>query len=775
MKTIKFILLVIFISTATVFAQSPEAFKYQAAVRDNNGDLLINQNVGLRFTIRNTIPTGGILYRESHNVNTNDFGMVNINLGTGTVEAGVFANIPWGSSNKYLEVELDLAGGTSYTSMGTSQLLSVPYAMYAKEAESVPNDGDWMISGNDMYSTPSGNVGIGTNDPDAKLEVYKNAYIGGDGNVETNELVGTLGWYNNDANSLNQLVGGIDMLNTGNHWWDGSVQYLDASMIFNTMEDGVVDEAMRISHAGNLGIGMVPSEKLDVDGNIRAIAFIGDGSQLTGVSGSDNLGNHTATQNLNMANNRILNLANPSGSQDAATKFYVDNNGDNFGNHTATQTVNLANFGITNLLDPTNAQDAASKNYVDNNGDNLGSHLASQNLNMFNNRIINVTNPSAPQDAATKSYVDGLIGGDSDWGINGDHVYTGTGGSFPSGNVGIGTDNPTNAKLEISNAASVGIQVNNPGHNGMWMETPAVNGVYVNNPGYYGFAVDNSGLGGVFVDHSGEDGIFVNNSTKDGIALDNSGYWGIDINTTTFSGMRIQGTGTHGIDIYYPGQDGVQVTGATEDGITVSGANDDGVEVTDADDMGVYADATGTFAEWGIYTPDKIYGSNITTKSICTNGKNTGTYPLEVGDIVCISGGYDENVLFNGDSPIVHVEKISDQNTDRIFGVVEYKIKIRQEFDQNTSEVRNSFEYTDGIVGKDEYLSIVILGPADVKVSAKSSFLAGATLTSGNNGARKVKTTEVNGLKVAENVGTLGKALENSNGRGMIKIFVNCN
>ncbi|MCD4694623.1 MAG: hypothetical protein K8S16_00170, partial [Bacteroidales bacterium] len=493
-------------------------------------------------------------------------------------------------------------------------------------------------------------------------------------------------------------------------------------------------EKMRILHNGNVGIGVTnPTEKLEINGNVEAISFIGDGSQLTGISGSDNLGNHTATQNLNMAN-----------------------------------------YGITNLLNPTNPQDAATKYYVDNNGDNLGNHLATQILNLNGNRIINITNPSAPQDAATKSYVDGLVGTDSDWGINGDNVYTGTGGIYPSGNVGIGTDNPTNAKLEISNATGVGIRVNSPGHNGLWMETAAVNGIYVNTPGYYGFAVDNPGLGGVYVDQAGENGMYINNSTHDGIAIDNSGYWGIDINGTTFSGLRIQNTNCHGIDIYYPGNEGIQITDAAFNGLRVSGATYDGINVKGNDD-GVHAITTDYISEWGVYTPDKIRADMGYSGSKMNGiGKFIGSGTLEKGDLVCIAGGYDENVLGQKSLPVVYVNKANSGNSETIFGVVDYKVHVEEKSLEGQSGIDKSFRYEQGAVRNGDYLSIVVFGTADVKVNPSGHIQAGQTLTSGNSGARKVQTTEVNGIQLAENVGILGKALESSNGKGTIKVFVNC-
>ncbi|MCD4696361.1 MAG: hypothetical protein K8S16_09000 [Bacteroidales bacterium] len=764
MKKVKLTLAVVLLSIATVFAQSPEAFKYQAVVRDGTGELITNTLVNFRMSIRQGSAGGTIIYQETHNdVLTNQFGLVSLTVGEGTPVIGTFSSINWGNGTKYLETEFDFApaDGKDFVSLGTSQLMSVPYALYAKNVENGDNLGNhiatqnirlnnhWLSNdgGNEgVYVADDGNVGIGLTSPDAKLEVYKNSYIGGDGNVETYEVVGTLGWYNNDANSLNQLIGGISMQNT-NGWWDGNIEKLDAALTFQTMENSIVSEKMRILHNGNVGIGITnPTEKLEVNGNIEATFFIGDGSLLTGVSGSDNLGNHTATQSLNMAN-----------------------------------------YGITNLLNPTNPQDAATKYYVDNNGDNLGNHLATQILNLNGNRIINVTNPTGPQDAATKSYVDSQVSGDNDWGINGDHVYTGTGGSFPSGNVGIGTDNPTNAKLEISNAAGVGIRVNSPGHNGLWMETPAVNGVYVNTPSYYGFAVDNPGLGGVYVDQSGENGMYINNSTKDGIAIDNSGYYGIDINTTYFSGMRIQSTGTHGIDIYNPGQDGVQITNPVGngmriaspglDGIIIETATDDGIDVDNAYDDGIYTSTLASLAEWGVYTPNKIHAQNITSKGMSTYGKFTGSGVLEPGDIVCIAGGYEENVLGQESSPVIKVEKAGSYNSEKIFGVVEYKVYVREETKNQSNgftKTIKSFRYESGNVGNGNYLSIVVFGTADVKVNSGELIQSGEALTAGNGGAKKVRTTEVNGIKVAENVGVLGKALENSNGRGTIKVFINC-
>jgi hypothetical protein len=122
---------------SSVFAQSPEAFKYQAIARDAGGNVLANQNVSLKISILKTSDTGTPVYVETHTVTTNSFGLINLNIGTGTLVSGDFSTIDWANDKYYLKVEMDPAGGTSYQAMGTSQLLSVPYALYAKSTGNI--------------------------------------------------------------------------------------------------------------------------------------------------------------------------------------------------------------------------------------------------------------------------------------------------------------------------------------------------------------------------------------------------------------------------------------------------------------------------------------------------------------------------------------------------------------------------------------------------------------------------------------------------------------
>ncbi len=120
-----------------VFAQSPESMKYQSVVRDNSGAIIANQSVGLQLSILQTSSTGTSVYVETHSVTTNSFGLINIDIGGGTVQSGTFSTIDWGSDTYFLKVEMDVTGGTSYATFGTSKFLSVPYALHAKNVDSV--------------------------------------------------------------------------------------------------------------------------------------------------------------------------------------------------------------------------------------------------------------------------------------------------------------------------------------------------------------------------------------------------------------------------------------------------------------------------------------------------------------------------------------------------------------------------------------------------------------------------------------------------------------
>ncbi|MCP4439822.1 MAG: hypothetical protein GY810_12835 [Aureispira sp.] len=167
MKTLKAFLLgtILLSMTSLLMAQAPEGFNYQGVVRDN-GAVLGATPVTIKINIRSTTPTGTVVYSETHSQTTSDYGVFSLTVGEGTVVSGVFANIAWDANSYYTETEIDF--GSGYQNMGTTQLMSVPYALHAKTAE---NGSKWEENGNHLTYN-QGNVGIGSsNTPMAQLQV----------------------------------------------------------------------------------------------------------------------------------------------------------------------------------------------------------------------------------------------------------------------------------------------------------------------------------------------------------------------------------------------------------------------------------------------------------------------------------------------------------------------------------------------------------------------------------------------------------------------------
>jgi hypothetical protein len=129
-KLILSIVAIVAISLSS-FGQVPEGFKYQAVVRDAGNLILNNQTVGIQLTIQQGSIGGTAVYTETFLPTTNAYGLVNLEIGTGT-STDDFSAIDWSFGSYFIETAVDISGGTSYAVMGTSKLMSVPYALYAK-------------------------------------------------------------------------------------------------------------------------------------------------------------------------------------------------------------------------------------------------------------------------------------------------------------------------------------------------------------------------------------------------------------------------------------------------------------------------------------------------------------------------------------------------------------------------------------------------------------------------------------------------------------------
>ena len=125
--------LLVFITAAfLVHAQAPNAIPYQGVARNAAGNILASQPISLRISIHDVTSTGTVVFSETHAVTTNTLGLFNVNIGSGTAVTGTLAGVDWGSGAKFIQVEMDPAGGIAYADMGTTQLNSVPYALHAQ-------------------------------------------------------------------------------------------------------------------------------------------------------------------------------------------------------------------------------------------------------------------------------------------------------------------------------------------------------------------------------------------------------------------------------------------------------------------------------------------------------------------------------------------------------------------------------------------------------------------------------------------------------------------
>jgi hypothetical protein len=156
------VVLVFLILSQLALAQSPQGIPYQAIARNASGVAIANTAVKVRFSIRDSIASGAIKYQETHNSTTSALGLFSVNVGMGTVVSGAFSGINWGKNAKFLQVELNTTGGTTFTDLGTTQMMSVPYALYAGTFSNSGNQ-SWLgptntnvFSNNSIWTCPSG-------------------------------------------------------------------------------------------------------------------------------------------------------------------------------------------------------------------------------------------------------------------------------------------------------------------------------------------------------------------------------------------------------------------------------------------------------------------------------------------------------------------------------------------------------------------------------------------------------------------------------------------
>ena len=231
------VFIVILLSFGAIFAQAPQAFKYQAIARDSIGNLMPNENIDIQISIITDNIDGTVQYQETHSLTTTQYGSFAIEIGNGTVQSGTFSNITWGSGDKFIKVEAKKDGESTYKELVTSQLLSVPYALHAGNVK-------WSENGSDIGYT-NGNVGIGRTDPAEMLELYKS---GGDAVIRFH--------HPGIAEYKIGMGSGEDIFRIVNTNGSNAITSNNNGLILNS--------------SGDIGIGTTnPTEKFEVTGAIK--------------------------------------------------------------------------------------------------------------------------------------------------------------------------------------------------------------------------------------------------------------------------------------------------------------------------------------------------------------------------------------------------------------------------------------------------------------------------------------------------------------------------
>ena len=206
MKTF-FSLLAFYLFTYSATAQAPEKFSYQSVIRNAGNQLVANQSVGIKISILQGTANGTAVYAETHSPLTNANGLATLEIGGGTLLSGNFATINWANGPYFVKTETDLNGGVNYTITSTTQLLSVPYALYSNTvSSSVSQTGDTLFIGSQAYVIPGisaansggGQAGITAHSCGATNAHNPNLTYGSitdqDGNTYKTIVIGTQEW-----------------------------------------------------------------------------------------------------------------------------------------------------------------------------------------------------------------------------------------------------------------------------------------------------------------------------------------------------------------------------------------------------------------------------------------------------------------------------------------------------------------------------------------------------------------------------------------------------
>ena len=247
---------------------SPNSFKYQAIARDVNGNPIVSSDISLEIAIKSGSCNGQIIYQEQFFVTTNQYGLVSLSVGNGTVVSGQFSTINWGSLGHYIDVSLDINGGSTFTSMSCTQLLSVPYALYAKESGAGPPgptgpQGDPALQ-SIVQQTVLGSFNSFCGDGGIKLEIGLDSSA--NGILDSNEIT-SVGYVCNGLQSSDDQQLTNMYLQTVNNF---QTNYSDEVYMYIELQNDSILDSVRMD---NNGIGHQYVDEFEYDTIFQMLFF----------------------------------------------------------------------------------------------------------------------------------------------------------------------------------------------------------------------------------------------------------------------------------------------------------------------------------------------------------------------------------------------------------------------------------------------------------------------------------------------------------------------
>lgn len=350
-------LFAVLLTAAYAFAQSPAKISYQAVIRNSNNELITNVTIGLQISILQGTAEGTLVYAETHTPETNANGLISVEIGGGTTLTGNLADINWSDGPFFLKTEADPSGGSSYTISGTSQLLSVPYALHAETAGSVKGLSDSiankavLVSGNqsvvgektftetihpvnlEVNSFNTGNryayidfLGDDTYTDYALRLIRENTGPNANSKLE-HRGTGSLYVMATDSGAIKFQTKGIIRMNinaNGSIYTNDDVRHYKTLRIYDISEKALFfrqdGNHSYINNMSNfLTSGTPKNGALHITGEGGVSLRVGNVSPVGSV-----VLNIDTLRNINMNNNQVINVKAPVNPNDAANKAYVD-------------------------------------------------------------------------------------------------------------------------------------------------------------------------------------------------------------------------------------------------------------------------------------------------------------------------------------------------------------------------------------------------------------------------------------------------------------------